>query len=148
MREMTNDFLLEVREEYENRIGEKIDDKIRLRGHVEHRCAIANAARPFCTYGAIGGLFDKDHSTVVHYHKEHEGMLLYQPNYRVKYATAMEVVSDISDKYDIVPIKHVNKDYVVNPRRRIDDIERVIFQLHQLRDKIVSYHFPQKDFDR
>lgn len=143
MRTDANDFLVEIRKEYEKRVGEPVDDLARFRNQVEHRCAISNAARPFSTYAAIGGLFGKDHSTIVHYHREHEGMLRFQPQYRLKYAIAMEVVHEMCDVHGVVPIKHINKESVVHPRRRIEDIERVIFQLHDLRDRIIEHHFPQ-----
>jgi hypothetical protein len=143
MRADANDFLIAVREEYENRVGEKVEDTIRKRNHVEHRCAIANALRPFSSYATIGGLFNKDHSTIVHYHREHEPMLHFQPEYRRKYAVALEVMEHVCDKYDVVPIKHTGRDHVVNPRRRIEDIERVIMGLHMLRDRIINHNFPQ-----
>ena len=142
MRATHEDFLAEVRKRYEEQ-NEHIEDVSRLRNYVEHRCAVSNAVRPFCTYKDIGALFGKDHSSIVHYVNEHEPLLRWSPDYVRKYASACEIVEDVSDEMMLAPMRHGRRTHV-NPRRRIDDIERIIFSLHKLRDSIIERNFPQK----
>ena len=126
MKTKPNEFLIHVLGENESRLGEPVDMTTRLRNHVEHRCAIANAARAYATYGQIGGLFNKDHSSICNYHREHEGLLLYAPQYRRKFAIAMSVTNDVAELLDQTPIKHYGAKEVARPQRRIEEIDEII----------------------
>lgn len=138
MRTEPNDFLIQVLVEYENRLGKSVDMETRLRDHVEHRCALANAARAYCTYAQLGGLFGKDHSSIVHYHREHEGLLLYAPQYRRKFAIAMQATNHVASILDQVPIKHRSSKEVTRPQRRIEEIDEIIHELEVLKERIIE----------
>jgi hypothetical protein len=97
-------LLFEVRRTYEEAVGCEIKDVSRLHDYVEHRVALSNALRPYATTKDIGNLFNKDHSTIVHYSKEHEPMMHYYPNYAAKYMTAVKITEDLSEKAGILPI--------------------------------------------
>ena len=89
------EMLQEVRVEYEKRMGYEMNDFSRLATFVQDRTALSNALRPYTTLGNIGKLFHKDHSSIVHYIKEHDAMMRAYPNYQQKFNTAMDVVQDI-----------------------------------------------------
>lgn len=144
MTETYKDFLLEVRKRYESKNG-TIDNKSRLRKYVEHRFAIVNAVRPFCTHKIIGELFEKDHSSMVYYTNQHEPLLKWSADYVRNFADASEIVDEVSSEMGLLPTWHGNS-MGYSPIKRINDIERVILMLHQLRDKIVVKNFPQKKF--
>lgn len=105
---------------------------------VEHRIAVSNALRPYMSLATIGGLFQKDHSSIVHYGKEHEPLLRFAPSYRNKFATASEVVNDLSKGMDMQPIFHETYNIDVNPRRALSDIDRVIIALQDMKCRILE----------
>ena len=85
----------EVRYAFEDSIGKRVPNKSRKIEHVQSRMAISNAVRPYATLKNIGLLFDKDHSSIHHYIKEHEAMMKAYPNYQLKFNIAMEVVREL-----------------------------------------------------
>jgi chromosomal replication initiation ATPase DnaA len=70
LEEAIAEMLQDARKEYEKRIGYEMNDSSRLSTFVQDRTALSNALRPYATLGNIGKLFDKDHSSIVHYIKE------------------------------------------------------------------------------
>jgi methylaspartate ammonia-lyase len=96
-------MMLDVRREYEHRLGYVIDDESRLQHYVQDRTALANAWRPYTSYREIGEVFGKDHSSVVHYVKEHEPMISCYPSYIAKYKDAVEITNRVSDRMAVLP---------------------------------------------
>lgn len=133
-----NELAVQVRKEYERQMCEEIHDTKRHRPMVEHRAALSNALRPYLSYASIGALFDKDHSSVVHYNKEHEPLIRFSPSYRNKYATAVEVVNKVTRGLDIAPIFHESYTVDVSPRRALEDIDRVIIGLMDMKCRILE----------
>jgi hypothetical protein len=98
------EFFSTVREEYENRIGWKLNTDSRLRVQVEARVAFANAIRPYGTLTEVAvACGKKDHTTIVHSMKSHESHFAWSPNYRSKYKTAIESVRDVATLNDVDP---------------------------------------------
>ena len=133
-----SELAVQVRAEYERQIGEKIDNVKRHRPMVEHRAAVSNALRPYLSYATIGTLFEKDHSSVVHYNKEHEPMIRFSPAYRNKYAIAVEVVNNVTRGLDIAPIFHESYNVDISPRRALEDIDRIIIGLMDMKCRILA----------
>ena len=103
LEEAIAEMLQDARKEYEKRIGYEMNDYSRLSTFVQDRTALSNALRPYATLGNIGKLFHKDHSSIVHYIKEHDAMMKAYPNYQLKFNIAMEVVQEIATKRYIHP---------------------------------------------
>ena len=135
------DFLNQVFKRYEEEVGESLDLKTRLRPQVEHRCALSNALKPYTTLSGIGKLFNKHHATVLHYQKEHEGLLQYSPQYRRKYALALQVTNNVADDMDQVPVKCYRHESIDNPSKRVDDLERLIKEMTKMKNRIQSLDF-------
>ena len=97
-------FLLKIKHEYEKACRFKIHPTYRGRNNIQHRCALANAMRPYATTSSIGEVFGKDHSTIVHYSKEHEPMIKYHPEYLEKFINAVDVTDRVAEKNNVFPI--------------------------------------------
>ena len=49
-------------------------------------------------------MFDKDHSTIVHYAKEHEPMIKFHPEYLEKFINAVDITDRVAEEMQIYPI--------------------------------------------
>jgi hypothetical protein len=94
----------EVRYAFEDSIGKRVPNKSRKIEHVQSRMAISNAVRPYATLKNIGLLFDKDHSSIHHYIKEHEAMLLYSECYVKKFGEAMRLTHEVARELRVCSI--------------------------------------------
>lgn len=128
-----NDFLSAVKKEYESRLNIKVKDN-RLRDNVEHRAAVSNACRPFSTYKDLGKLWGRDHATVVHYRKEHEGMLRFSPSYRAKYGVALASVQQISLEMGVNPLSNT----YMNGEKQLKILDDILEWVGELREKVVE----------
>lgn len=128
-----NDFLNAVKKEYESRLKTEVKDN-RLRDNVEHRAAVSNACRPFATYKDLGGLWGRDHATVVHYRKEHEGMLRFSPAYRSKYGVALACVQQVSLDMGINPLSNT----YMNGEHQLKILDDILVWVGELREKVVE----------
>jgi hypothetical protein len=128
------DMLKEVRKEYEKRLGYEMNDFSRLSTFVQDRTALSNALRPYTTLGNIGKLFHKDHSSIVHYIKEHDAMMRAYPNYQQKFNTAMDVVQDISAKRYIYPTMRESKSR--NLHSELEAVRKTIATMRDLEKRI------------
>jgi len=97
-------MLADSRKEYERRIGYEIDDNSRLNNYVQDRVALANAWAPYTTRLNIGKALSKDHSTIVHYVKEHDVYIKSFPSYPQKYNHAIEVTNKFAQELKIEPM--------------------------------------------
>tara|TARA_R110002020_G_scaffold49462_2_gene140703 strand:+ start:858 stop:1334 length:477 start_codon:yes stop_codon:yes gene_type:complete len=97
-------FLSNVKSEYQRVCRHAIHPTYRGRPNIQHRCALANALRPYATTIEIGNLFEKDHSTVVHYSKEHEPMIKFHPEYLEKFINAVDITDKVAMEMQVYPI--------------------------------------------
>jgi hypothetical protein len=102
-RESRKNFFREVMNRYEKQLGHPMKLKSRLHEEVIHRMALSNASRPFCTTQVIGEVLTKDHSSIVHYQKEHHPMLKHSAYYRSRFREALRIVDETSTEYDVHP---------------------------------------------
>lgn len=93
-----------ARMRFEAEIKRPIDDLSRIREHVEGRCALSNALRPFGNLEWVGSIFGKDHSTVCHYLREHDAMLQFYPTYAHKFTIAMRIVDEVAEEMGLLPM--------------------------------------------
>jgi len=118
-------FFSTIREEYEDRIGWKLNTNSRLRVQVEARVALANAIRPYGTLTEVAKLIGKkDHTTIVHSMKSHESHFTWSPNYRSKYKIALECVRDLARDQGIDP--YFNQYTIDSMRDEIHTIKKVL----------------------
>ena len=127
-------MMREVRREYEQRQGYKIDDNSRLNNYVQDRVALSNAFRPYSTLAMIGHIFGKDHATIIHYTKEHEPMMNTYPSYLVKYQLALELTQKISDRLALTPQIKIGRNR--NLHNELRTIKRTIKNLQFFQQKI------------
>lgn len=127
------DFLEQVKLEYESRMETEVGDN-RLRDNVEHRAAVSNACRPFSTYKELGSLWGRDHATVMHYRREHEGMLKYSPAYRAKYGVALACVQHVSTEMGVNPLSNT----YMNGEEQLRVLDEILSWVSELREKVVN----------
>tara|TARA_R100001163_G_C5049364_1_gene186290 strand:- start:198 stop:662 length:465 start_codon:yes stop_codon:yes gene_type:complete len=128
------DMLQDVRKQYEKRIGYEINDSSRLSAFVQDRTALSNALRPYTTLAKIGELFGKDHSSIVHYMKEHDAMMKAYPNYQLKFNTAMDVVQSITTERYIYPT--MRKSRSRNLYSELEAVRKTIYNMRELEKRI------------
>lgn len=127
-------MMLDTLSEYEQRIGYTIDKESRLQHYVQDRVALANVLRPYATYKGIGEILGKDHSSVVHYVKEHEPMMKFYPSYVAKYKDALEIANRVADRMSLLPkFKYRGDEGLV---QELKTIKNTIKNLRQLKKKI------------
>lgn len=127
-------MMLDARREYEHRIGYVIDDHSRLQHYVQDRVALANTWRPYTTYREIGEVFGKDHSSVVHYCKEHEPMMACYPSYIAKYKDALEITNRVAERMAVLPKTKLGRERNLHNELRV--INNTIKNLNQFKKKI------------
>ena len=130
----TKRMMAEIQREYELRIGYDIDNNSRLQQYVQDRMALSNAWRPYTSYREIGEMFGKDHSSIVHYLKEHESMMFSYPSYISKYNDALELTHRISERMNILPSSRLGKER--NMHQELELINKTIKTLRQRRKKL------------
>ena len=127
-------MMLEARREYEHRLGYDIDDDSRLQHYVQDRTALANAWRPYTSYREIGEVFGKDHSTIVHYCKEHEPMLNSYASYMSKFNDAVDVTQRVAHRLAVHPKMKYGKSRNLHDELMV--IRNTIKNLRQFENKI------------
>jgi len=128
-----NEFLEEVRAEYEKRQDYKINPS-RLRENVEHKAAISNAVRPFSTFKEIGKLFDMNHSSIVHYSREHLGLMQWSPAYRFNYGIAMACVKKVSTDMDVIPLDNRYMD----GHKQLKQLDSILEWVTDMREQVIE----------
>ena len=89
-----------------------------------HSFAIAAVEMTTLPMAQIGGIINRDHTTVVHAMKNKEGNILYDKNFRNIYDTVSSVVAEAMSVYDETVSEYVRKKIkTANPKI---DIERII----------------------
>jgi len=127
-------MMLDSRREYENRMGYDISDDSRLQHYVQDRTALANAWRPYTSYREIGEVFGKDHSTIVHYCKEHEPMMFTYPSYVSKFGDAVDVTQRVAQRIAVHPKMKHGKSRNLHSELKV--IKNTIKNLRQFEKKI------------
>lgn len=127
-------MLVDARKEYEQRIGYEIDDTSRLQHYVQDRVALANAWAPYTTRSNVGEALGKDHSTVVHYVKEHDVFINSFPSYMQKYSDAVEITNSLAERLRIDPIMRYGQSR--NLHHELEVVKRTIRNLRQFQKKI------------
>jgi len=135
-RKKRKEFLEEVIRRYEQQLGEKMSLQSRRQEEVIHRMAISNASRPFCTTMMIGSVLSKDHSSIVHYHKEHKPMLMHSAYYREQFRTALRIVDESSSDMNIQPA--VLGRTGPNLDGQIEIISEIILDLEKVLDTLLE----------
>ena len=127
-------MMREVRREYEQRQGYKIDDNSRLNNYVQDRVALSNSFSPYSTLARIGHVFGKAHATIIHYTKEHEPMMNTYPSYLVKYQLALELTHRVSERLALTPQIKIGRNR--NLHNELRTIKRTIKNLQVFQQKI------------
>ena len=127
-------LMMEARREYEHRMGYEIEDDSRLQHFVQDRTALANAWRPYTSYREIGEVFGKDHSTVVHYCKEHEPMLQFYQSYTAKFNDATEITNKVAERLAVRPKMKYGQGRNLHDELMV--IKRTIKNLQQFQKKV------------
>lgn len=93
-----------IRIAYEYEVGEYLEPQSRVRGKVELRGALVNAARPYGTHRQLADMVGKtNHTTMIHIVKEHDVYYSFSPQYRQNYATALKVVEKFARRHNLLP---------------------------------------------
>ena len=132
-----HEFIKRVKREYENRMDVRIDNNSRTHEHVEHRCAIANAVRCYTSLTNIGRIFGKDHSTIVHYNKEHLPLIRFYPSYRKKFQVALQVSNDLSREMGALPIMNAKEGVTLHQQLVI--IDKTTYELNKLKEYLEDF---------
>ena len=127
-------MMLEARREYEHRVGYDIEDDSRLQHYVQDRTALANAWRPYTSYREIGEVFGKDHSTIIHYCKEHEPMLNAYASYVAKFDDAVQLTQLVAQRLAVHPKMKFGKTRNLHSELKV--IKNTIKNLRQFEKKI------------
>lgn len=127
-------MMLETRREYEHRVGYDIENDSRLQHYVQDRIALANAWRPYTSYREIGEVFGKDHSTIIHYCKEHEPMLNAYASYVAKFDDAVELTQRVAQRLAVHPKMKYGKTRNLHSELKV--IKNTIKNLRQFEKKI------------
>ena len=127
-------MMLEARREYERRVGYDIENDSRLQHYVQDRTALANAWRPYTSYREIGEVFGKDHSTIIHYCKEHEPMLNAYASYVAKFDDAVQLTQRVAQRLAVHPKMKYGKTRNLHSELRV--IKNTIKNLRQFEKKI------------
>lgn len=130
----TKQMMLDARREYEHRVGYAIDDESRLQHYVQDRVALANTWRPYTSLKEIGEVFGKDHSSIVHYIKEHEPMMTSYPSYISKYKDALEITNRVAERMAVLPKTKLGRER--NLHNELRTINKTIKTLQQFKKKI------------
>jgi hypothetical protein len=130
----------EVRYAFEDAIGKKVPNKSRKIENVQSRMAISNAVRPYATLKNIGLMFNMDHSSIVHYLKEHEPMLLYSDCYVEKFGEAMRITHEVARELRVCSIysslSKSGKEKSLH--EHLKNTEKVIDNMSKLRKQILK----------
>ena len=124
-------FLNQVKATYEKYIDEKIGDS-RLRDNMEHRAALSNALKPYTTTAKLGGILNRDHSTIVYYHRQHLPLIQWSPQYTFKYGVALASTKQVSNKMEVLPI---TRSYA-SMEQQLEQIEDIIGWVSEMKFKI------------
>ena len=124
-------FLKAVRIKYEGYMGDSINDS-RKRNHVEHRAALSNALRPYATTHNLGKLWGRDHSTIVHYNREHLPLIDWSPEYRFKYGVALACTQQVADEFNISPIRRT----LVRLEAQLKQLDEILMWVGEMREKV------------
>ena len=124
-----------VRERYEEQLGGKMDLKSRKHEQVVHRMALANALRPFLTCQGIGDMLSKDHSSIVHYQKEHHPLLKHSAYYREQFRRSLQIVDEVSTEMDLHP--NILGRSGANVDGQVQAIADIIMDLENLLDRML-----------
>ena len=125
----------EVRKQYEKELGVKMNMKSRRHEEVAHRMAISNAIRPFMTCQSVGEMMTKDHSSIVHYHREHHPLLKHSAYYREQFRRALKIVDSVSTEMDMHP--NLLGRSGANVDGQVQAITDIIIDLENLLDRMV-----------
>jgi len=124
-----------VRERYEELLGAKMDLKSRKHEQVVHRMALANSLRPFLTCQGIGDMLSKDHSSIVHYQKEHHPLLKHSAYYREQFRRSLQIVDEVSTEMDLHP--NILGRSGANVDGQVQAIADIILDLENLLDRML-----------
>ena len=93
-----------------------IPDTSRIRRHVIYRHSFVVAVRKYSTLSTtvIGGIIKKDHATVIHACKQHEGNYNYDINYKSVYYLIDEIVRDALIEHSILKEKAFDENLYKN----------------------------------
>ena len=127
-------FINKVKDEFELRIGHRIDSTKRDYANVERRASLSNAVRPYSTLKKIGEMFDRDHASIVHYIKEHDSYVRFYPSYVKLFSEATQIVNDLSRDMGIVP--RTARFSKIDLNEQIAVIEKTVVELRKMHQNI------------
>jgi len=126
-----NNFLQSVKLEYEKHMDEEIGDT-RSRDNVEHRAALSNSLRPYATTIELGKMWGRDHSTIVHYRREHLPLIQWSPQYRFKYGVALASAQSVAEKMDVDPLYRSD----IQLEKQLEHLDDIIDWVSEMRAKV------------
>ena len=127
------EFVKTVRDLYESRMSYKITTS-RHRDNVEHRAAVSNGVKPFAPVITIGKAMGMDHSTIVHYNKQHEAYFKWSPEYRMYFSTALQCAAEVSDAVGQEPM---NATYMT-ARTQLKNLNEIIRWAEEIKERLLK----------
>jgi hypothetical protein len=103
------------------------DRDTRKREYTLARGAFVNAYRSKATLMELGAILDRDHSTVIHAHKEHKSRLNYKD-----YRWAYKIACEIRDEYPIETLENVDVKALEDEIKRLNDLLTELIKYKEL----------------
>ena len=128
-----------IRIAFEYELGEYVEPSSRLRGKVELRAALVNAARPYGTCRQLATMIGRrDHTSRLHCEKLHEVYYNSSPQYRHNYAKALDVVETFARRHRLLPRSNHQIGGAVSMETEIDNINLTILSLQKRRNALIE----------
>jgi hypothetical protein len=125
-------FVKEVRSLYESRMSYKITPS-RHRDNVEHRAAVSNGVKPFAPVITIGKAMGMDHSTIVHYTKQHESYFKWSPEYRMYFSTALHCAAEVAHAVGQEPMSAT----YLTARTQMQNLNEIIRWAEEIKERLL-----------
>lgn len=126
-------FVEEVRSLYEDRMSYRITTS-RHRDNVEHRAAVSNGVKPFAPVITIGKAMGMDHSTIVHYTKQHEAYFKWSPEYRLYFSTALQCAAEVADAVGQEPMSST----YLTARTQMKNLNEIIRWAEEIKERLLN----------
>lgn len=127
------DFVSQAMKLYQNRMRYKITNS-RKRHNVEHKAALANGVKPFASVMVIGKVMGMDHSSIVHYTKQHESYFRWSPEYRMYFSTALQCAVEVADALGHEPMTQT----YMTARTQLKNLNEIIRWAEEIKEKLIN----------
>jgi len=127
------DFVVQTKGLYEKRLSYKITNR-RNRENVEHRAALSNGVKPFASVIIIGKALGMDHSTIVHYTKQHESYFRWSPEYRMYFSTALQCAVEVAELLQHEPMTQT----YMTAKTQLKNLDEIIRWAEEIKEKLIN----------